>query len=160
MSILRAENLTKSFGRRTVVSGVNLEVRSGEVIALLGRNGAGKTTTFLMMVGLVKPDEGAIFLDGQDISRRSTPQKASLGIGYLPQENSVFLKATVEENLRLVLELQSYEKEEKAKLAGRLLEELGLSGLAKQSAHSLSGGERRKLEICRALILKPAFLLL
>lgn len=160
MSILRAENLTKSFGRRKVVSGVNLEVRSGEIIALLGRNGAGKTTTFLMMVGLIKPDEGAIYLDGQDISKRTTPERASLGISYLPQEHSVFLKATVEENLRLVLELQPSRREEKEDLANQLLEELDLSGLLKQPAYSLSGGERRKLEICRALILQPLFLLL
>ena len=160
MSVLRAENLTKSFGRRTVVSGVNLEVRSGEIVALLGRNGAGKTTTFLMMVGLIKPDQGAIYLDSQDISRRTTPERAHLGISYLPQEHSVFLKATVEENLRLVLELQSNEREERAKLANDLLEELKLSGLLKQPAYSLSGGERRKLEICRALVLKPRFILL
>ena len=160
MPVLRGKSLTKSYGRRTVVSSVNLEVRSGEIIALLGRNGAGKTTTFLMMVGLVKPDEGTIYLDDQDISRLTTPERAGLGVGYLPQENSVFLKASVEENLRLVLELQTYDQLEKEELAGRLLEELGLGELVKQSAHSLSGGERRKLEICRALVLKPKFLLL
>jgi lipopolysaccharide export system ATP-binding protein len=160
MSVLRGESLTKSYGRRTVVSDVGLEVRSSEIIALLGRNGAGKTTTFMMMVGLIKPDEGTIYLDDQDISRRTTPERARLGISYLPQENSVFLKASVEENLRLVLELQSYEQSEKEELTGRLLEELGLDDLVKQSAHSLSGGERRKLEICRALVLKPKFLLL
>ncbi len=160
MSVLRAENLTKSFGRRLVVNRVNMEVRSGEIIALLGRNGAGKTTTFMMMVGLIKPDEGAIYLDEEDISMRTTPQRASLGITYLPQENSVFLKATVEENLKLVLELQAYDKAEKAAVASRLLDEIGLGNLVKQPAYSLSGGERRKLEICRALVLKPKFLLL
>lgn len=160
MSILRAENLSKRFGRRLVVNGVNLEVRSGEIIALLGRNGAGKTTTFLMMVGLIKPDRGAIYLDGRDISRWTTPRRANEGISYLPQENSVFLKATVKENLRLILELQPGEKTAREELAGRLLDEFGLSSLSNQPAHSLSGGERRKLEICRALLLKPRFLLL
>lgn len=160
MSILRAENLTKRFGRRVVVGGVSLQIRSGEIIALLGRNGAGKTTTFLMMVGLIKPDAGTIYLDGQNISSKTTPQRASLGISYLPQESSVFLKATVEENLRLVLELQSSDHREKKDFARRLLDEFELSDLARQPAYSLSGGERRKLEICRALILKPKFFLL
>ncbi len=160
MPVLRGESLTKSYGHRTVVSNVDLEVRSSEIIALLGRNGAGKTTTFLMMAGLVKPDEGTVYLDDRDISRRTTPERAMLGISYLPQENSVFLKASVEENLRLVLELQSYEKKEKEELARQLLEELELGELVKQSAHSLSGGERRKLEICRALVIRPKFLLL
>ncbi|MDH7513343.1 MAG: LPS export ABC transporter ATP-binding protein [Clostridiales bacterium] len=160
MSVFRGESLTKSYGRRTVVGDVDIEVRSGEIIALLGRNGAGKTTTFLMMAGLVKPDEGTIYLDDEDISRRTTPERARLGISYLPQENSVFLKASVGENLRLVIELQSYEQQEKEELARRLLEELGLDELVKQSAHSLSGGERRKLEICRALVIRPKFLLL
>lgn len=160
MSLLKAEHLTKSFGRRVVVGDVNLEVRSGEIIALLGRNGAGKTTTFQMMVGLVKPESGRIYLDGLDISRRTTPGRARLGIAYLPQEHSVFLNASVEENLRLVLELQPEKEKEGRNLGSELFEELGLQALAGQSAHSLSGGERRKLEICRSLILKPKFLLL
>ncbi len=160
MSVLKATGLVKRYGRRTVVKRVNLEVGAGEIIGLLGRNGAGKTTTFQMVVGLVKPDHGTIFLDGQDISRSTTPERAGLGITYLPQENSVFLKASVEENLQLILELLPYEKEEKERLSHELLGELGLLALAKQSAHSLSGGERRKLEICRSLVLKPKFLLL
>ena len=160
MSVLKAANLTKSYNRRLVVKGVNLEVQAGEIIGLLGRNGAGKTTTFQMVVGLVKPNHGNVYFDGQDISRSTTPERAKLGITYLPQENSVFLKASVENNLRLILELLPYEEEEKENLSRRLLEELGLLSLAKQSAHSLSGGERRKLEICRSLVLKPKFLLL
>jgi len=160
MAVLRSENLTKSYGGREVVRGVNIRVQSGEIIGLLGRNGAGKTTTFQMVVGLVKPDEGTIYLDDEDISRSVTPERARLGITYLPQENSVFLKASVENNLRLILELLPYEDEEKERLSHDLLEELGLLPLAEQSAHSLSGGERRKLEICRSLVLKPKFLLL
>jgi lipopolysaccharide export system ATP-binding protein len=160
MSVLKATNLSKSYKRRLVVKGVSLEIQAGEIIGLLGRNGAGKTTTFQMIVGLVKPDDGSISFDGRDISRSSTPERARLGITYLPQENSVFLKASVEDNLRLILELLPYEEKEKENLRRQLLEELDLLALAKQSAHSLSGGERRKLEICRSLILKPKFLLL
>lgn len=160
MSMLKAENLVKSYSRRLVVKGVNLEVRSGEIIGLLGRNGAGKTTTFQMIVGLVKPDHGRVSFDGLDISRRTTPERARLGVTYLPQENSVFLKATVEDNLRLILELLPYQERERRNLSRRLMFELGLLSLSKQSAHSLSGGERRKLEICRSLALKPRFLLL
>jgi lipopolysaccharide export system ATP-binding protein len=160
MTVLRSESLTKSYGGREVVSGVDIRVQSGEIIGLLGRNGAGKTTTFQMVVGLVKPDQGAIYLDDEDISRRSTPERARLGITYLPQENSVFLKASVENNLRLILELLPYKKEERTELRHDLLDELGLLPLSGQSAHSLSGGERRKLEISRSLVLKPKFLLL
>lgn len=160
MAVLRSENLIKNYGGREVVRSVDIRVQSGEIIGFLGRNGAGKTTTFLMVVGLVKPDGGRIFLDDEDISRLTTPERARRGITYLPQENSVFLKATVEDNLRLILELLPYEAEEKETLARDLLQELGLDPLAEQSAHSLSGGERRKLEICRSLALKPKFLLL
>jgi lipopolysaccharide export system ATP-binding protein len=160
MPVLRSENLTKSYGGREVVQRVNIRVQSGEIIGLLGRNGAGKTTTFQMVVGLVKPDLGTIYLDDEDISRSTTPERARLGITYLPQENSVFLKASVEDNLRLILELLPYDDEEKERLSHDLLEELSLLPLSEQSAHSLSGGERRKLEICRSLVLKPKFLLL
>jgi lipopolysaccharide export system ATP-binding protein len=160
MAVLRSEKLTKSYGGREVVRKVDIRVQSGEIIGLLGRNGAGKTTTFQMVVGLVKPDRGAIFLDDEDISRSTTPERARLGITYLPQENSVFLKASVKDNLRLILELLPYEHEEKEKLSNDLLAELGLLAISGQSAHSLSGGERRKLEICRSLVLKPKFLLL
>ena len=160
MSVLRAEKLTKSFNHRVVVKGVDIEVRSGEIIGLLGRNGAGKTTTFQMIAGLVKPDSGEIFLDDINISRYSSPDRSAAGITYLPQEHSVFLKATVKNNLMLVLELQPFKKKEREEIARKLLEELGLEDISKQPAYSLSGGERRRLEICRSLVLKPKFLLL
>ncbi len=160
MAVLRSADLTKSYGGREVVRSVNIRVQSGEIIGLLGRNGAGKTTTFQMIVGLIKPDGGSIFLDDTDISRSTTPERARLGITYLPQEYSVFLKASVEDNLRLVLELLPYGAKEKERLKTELLEELGLMSLSDQPAHSLSGGERRKLEISRSLVLKPDFLLL
>ena len=160
MSILEAKRLVKSYGSRLVVKDVDVTVRSGEIIGLLGRNGAGKTTIFQMIVGLIRPDSGGIFLDGEDISRAPSHRRANAGLTYLPQENSVFLKASVNDNLRLALELQPYSKDKRQKLAGELLTEFGLLPLAVQSAHSLSGGERRRLEICRALILKPKFLLL
>ena len=159
-SALKAEALQKSFNGRLVVKGVDLQVRSGEIIGLLGRNGAGKTTTFLMIAGLLKPDEGGLFLDDTNISKYSTHQRAIRGITYLPQENSVFLKATVQNNLKMVWELMGKKKKERRKLAKQLLEELGLDSLSNQPAFSLSGGERRKLEICRALLLNPKFLLL
>ena len=160
MSILKAEDLVKSYSYRLVVKGVNIEAHSGEIIGLLGRNGAGKTTTFQIITGLIKPDKGKIFLDEKNISRFSTHLRAAQGITYLPQENSVFLKASVQDNLKLILELHTHKKKEQERIAVQLLEELGLYHLAKQPAYSLSGGERRRLEICRALILKPKFLLL
>jgi lipopolysaccharide export system ATP-binding protein len=160
MAIFRAENLKKSYGQRLVVKGVDLEVDSGKIISLLGRNGAGKTTTFHMMVGLLKPDSGKIYLDDTDISRFTTAQRAEAGITYLPQENSVFLKTSTENNLKLVIEFHEKNKKNVDQITQDLLEELGLSELAKQSAHSLSGGERRRLEISRSLVLNPKFLLL
>ena len=160
MSCLEANNLVKSYGRRVVVKNVDVRIQSGEIIGLLGRNGAGKTTIFQMIVGLVKPDSGDIILDGTEISQAPTNKRAMTGLTYLPQENSVFLKASVGNNLRLALELQPYSKEEREKIIRDLLEEFGLLSLAGQPAHSLSGGERRRLEICRSLVLKPKFLLL
>jgi lipopolysaccharide export system ATP-binding protein len=160
MPTLKAEKLTKTYDQRAVVKDMKLEIRSGEVIGLLGRNGAGKTTTFHMIVGLVRPDGGRISLDGMDISQFSTYRRATEGITYLPQEGSVFLRTSVENNLKIILELQPYTKKEREKIIHELLEELGLLPLAKQAAHSLSGGERRRLEICRSLSLKPKFLLL
>jgi lipopolysaccharide export system ATP-binding protein len=160
MAVLKAEDLKKSYGHRLVVKGIDIEVNTGEIIALLGRNGAGKTTTFQMIVGLIKPDSGTIYLDGTDISKHTSNQRAGDGITYLPQENSVFLKTTVEKNLTMILELKKYKKTEVATKTDQLLEELGLQSLRKQPAFSLSGGERRRLEICRALILNPKFLLL
>jgi lipopolysaccharide export system ATP-binding protein len=160
MAILRAENLKKSYGHRLVVKGIDITVKTGEIIALLGRNGAGKTTTFQMMVGLIKPDSGTIYLDEIDISQHTSNQRANEGITYLPQENSVFLKTTVEKNLTMILELNKITKDEVVSTANQLLEELGLQDLRTQPAFSLSGGERRRLEICRALVLNPKFLLL
>lgn len=160
MSVLKAVKLTKSFNHRVVVKEVDIEIQSGEIIGLLGRNGAGKTTTFQMIVGLVKPDKGEIFLDKKDISAYSSPDRANSGITYLPQEHSVFLKATVLNNLMLILELQPLRKKERKEIADKLLTELGLGDISNQPAYSLSGGERRRLEICRSLVLKPKFLLL
>jgi lipopolysaccharide export system ATP-binding protein len=160
MPILEARKLVKSYGRRTVVKGVDLVLRSGEIVGLLGRNGAGKTTIFQMIVGLVRPDSGGIFLDGEDISRAPTHERARAGLTYLPQENSVFLKATVIQNLLMSLQLQMRSRKERLRTARGLLKEFGLLPLAAQPAHSLSGGERRRLEICRALTVRPKFLLL
>jgi lipopolysaccharide export system ATP-binding protein len=160
MPLLEARRLVKRFGRRVVVKGIDIRVSSGEIVGLLGRNGAGKTTCFQMIVGLLRPDEGTVFLDGTDMSRLPTDKRALAGLTYLPQENSIFLKATVIDNLRIGLELQPISKQEVEKTARELLEEFGLAELAKQGADSLSGGERRRLEICRALILRPKFLLL
>lgn len=159
-SVLKAENLKKRYGRRLVVDGVNLQVSSGQIIGLLGRNGAGKTTTFQMIVGLIKPNEGTITLDGTNISFYSTHKRAKKGITYLPQEDSVFLKTSVEKNINMILQLQGQKKSERKETIDRLLNELGLQDLAKQSSHALSGGERRRLEICRSLVIKPKFLLL
>jgi len=160
MTTLKAENLHKSFGRRPVVKGVDIHCSSGEIIGLLGRNGAGKTTCFQMIVGLLKPDLGRILLDDRDITATSTHIKARLGITYLPQENSVFLKASVKNNLDLILELQPGSRRERDEKIASLLNELGMTEHADQSAHSLSGGERRRLEISRSLALNPSFLLL
>jgi lipopolysaccharide export system ATP-binding protein len=160
MAILEARKLVKSYGRRTVVKGVDLVLRSGEIQGLLGRNGAGKTTIFQMIVGLVRPDSGGIYLDGENISSAPTHRRAEAGLTYLPQENSVFLKATVIQNLLLALELRVRSRKARVRTARALLEEFGLLTLAAQAAHSLSGGERRRLEICRALTVNPKFLLL
>ncbi len=159
-SVLKAENLKKRYGRRFVVNGVNIQVSSGQIIGLLGRTGAGKTTTFQIIIGLLKSNEGAISLNNLNISQYSTHQRAKIGITYLPQENSVFLKTSVEKNLKMIMQLQGQKKTVQKDTVRELLDELALQPLAKQSSHSLSGGERRKLEICRSLIIKPKFLLL
>lgn len=160
MSRLEARRLVKRFGCRVVVDGVDISVASGEIVGLLGRNGAGKTTCFQMIVGLLRPDSGGVYLDDKKMTSLPTDRRARAGLTYLPQENSVFLKASVIDNLRLGLELQPLSRAEREKTAEALLEEFGLSGLAGQGADSLSGGERRRLEICRALLLHPKFLLL
>jgi lipopolysaccharide export system ATP-binding protein len=160
MSVLRADSLRKRFGSRTVVEGVSLEVASGEVVGLLGPNGAGKTTCFYMIVGLVPADAGNIHLDGRDLTKLPIHRRARLGISYLPQENSVFRKLSVEENVQAVLELQGLPPAEIQPRLTELLGELSITHLRKHTALSLSGGERRRVEIARALGTKPAFILL
>ena len=157
---LEARDLTKSFHGREVVSGVSFEVHSAEVVGLLGRNGAGKTTTFKMVVGLLKPQRGRIHLHGNDVTKLPMYMRARQGIAYLPQESSVFQKLTVEQNLLAVLEMMKISKREQRERADQLMAELGVSHLAKQIAFTLSGGERRRTEICRALVRSPSFLLL
>lgn len=159
-SELVAENLVKEYGGRKVVKGVSFYVRRGEIVGLLGKNGAGKTTTFFMIVGLVRPNEGQVYLDGQNITTLPMYQRARAGIGYLAQENSVFRKLSVEDNIRLVLEMQNLTRKEQEYRLGRLLEELNLKPLRKQLASLLSGGERRRVEIARALATDPSFVLL
>ncbi len=160
MSILQVVNLTKTFNNRKVVDGVSLRINTEEIIGFLGRNGAGKTTTFQIIVGLIKPESGDIYLDEEKITKKPSYLRAREGIVYLPQENSVFLKATVEENLRMIIELLPLSKREMKKRIKELMNELGIAHLANSKAYTLSGGEKRRLEICRALILKPKFLLL
>lgn len=160
MTKLYAENLVKRYMSRTVVDGVSLSVNSGEVVGLLGPNGAGKTTSFYMMVGLVKADEGIICLDDQDVTRLPVHARAQRGIGYLPQEASVFRKLSVEDNIMAILEAQQLSKEERSEQLQMLLEELQIEHIRESIGMSLSGGERRRVEIARALASKPAFILL
>ncbi len=142
------------------MDGVSLQVRRGEVVGFLGPNGAGKTTSFHMMIGLLMPDEGRIFLDGEDVTDLPMYQRARKGIGYLPQESSVFRKLSVEKNLMAILELLHLEREERIKRLEKLLSELKISHLRHQMAYTLSGGERRRVEIARALVTSPSFILL
>jgi lipopolysaccharide export system ATP-binding protein len=160
MSQLQAESVTKSYAGRRVVDQVNLAVNGGEVVGLLGPNGAGKTTTFHMMVGLVHPDEGKVILNGNDLTALPIYQRARAGLSYLPQESSVFRRLTVEENLLAILETLDLSEEERRDRADRLMRMLGVFELAKQRAVTLSGGERRRVEIARALVLSPFFILL
>jgi lipopolysaccharide export system ATP-binding protein len=160
MSVLRAENLRKRFKSRTVVEGVSLEVASGEVVGLLGPNGAGKTTCFYMIVGLVPADAGRIHLNERELTQLPIHRRARLGISYLPQENSVFRKLSVEENVQAVLELQGLPAADVQPRLAELLGDLNILHLRKHTALSLSGGERRRLEIARALGTSPAFILL
>ncbi len=160
VSILCAEGLDKSYRGRTVVSNVALELHQGEVVGLLGPNGAGKTTTFYMVVGLISPDSGRVLLNGTDITGLPMYQRARSGISYLPQEPSVFRKLTVEENLRSIAETLAISTSEQEDIVDRLLEEFGIQSLRRQGAYTLSGGERRRLEIARALVLTPKFVLL
>jgi lipopolysaccharide export system ATP-binding protein len=160
MATLRTDKLTKSYGGRTVVRGVSLDVASGEVIGLLGPNGAGKTTTFYMTVGLTAPDSGRVILDGEDVTSDPMYVRARKGIGYLPQEPSIFRGLTVEQNLMAILETMSMSGRERRARLRELLAELNLTPLAKAPAYTLSGGERRRVEITRALVVSPSFILL
>ena len=158
--LMHTENLRKAYKGREVVRGVKIEVRRGEIVGLLGPNGAGKTTTFYMIVGLVRPDEGTVHFENRDVTHIPMFERARLGIGYLAQEPSVFRKLTVEENIMAILEFMPFTKaERKAKLEA-LLAELDLTHLAKSKAYTLSGGEKRRLEITRALVTNPTFILL
>lgn len=159
-SILSCSRLKKIYNRREVVKSSTLAVRQGEIVGLLGPNGAGKTTTFYMMVGLVRPDSGDVFLDSENITRFPMYRRARLGIGYLPQEASVFRNLSVEENILSVLEFTNLAKEERKNKAEILMEELSITGIRNSSGYALSGGERRRTEIARALALDPKFILL
>ena len=160
MEKLVVKGLCKSFKRRKVVDGVSLDVEPGRIVGLLGPNGAGKTTTFYMIVGLIAPDAGSVLLEGEDITRLAMYERARRGIGYLPQEPSVFRKLTVEENVRAILEFLDIPKAEVQRRLKAHLEDLGISHLAGSKAYSLSGGERRRVEIARAMVNSPRFLLL
>lgn len=158
--ILRAENIVKKYRKRTVVNGVSFDVNQGEIVGLLGPNGAGKTTSFYMIVGLIKPLSGRIFLDDTDITNLPVYRRAQMGIGYLSQEASVFRKLSVEDNLRAVLEMTNYTREYQHEKLESLLTEFGLQYIRKSMGYQLSGGERRRTEIARALAIDPKFILL
>jgi len=160
MATLRTQGLTKTYGDRTVVRNVDLDVASGEVVGLLGPNGAGKTTTFSMVVGLVGPDSGRVLLDEHDVTSDPMYLRARKGIGYLPQEASIFRGLTVEQNILAILETLPLSAEERRNRLTELLDELGLSPIARSKAYALSGGERRRVEITRALVNQPKFMLL
>jgi len=158
--IIDTKNLVKVYGQRRVVDDVSLTVEQGTIVGLLGPNGAGKTTTFYMVVGIAKPDSGVVLLDGHDIGQMPMYQRARMGIGYLPQEASVFRKMTVEENLMSILETTSLSREEQVKKMDELIEEFGIGHIRKNLGTALSGGERRRVEIARSLATDPAFILL
>ena len=160
MATLNTRELTKSYSGRTVVRGVNLDIASGEIVGLLGPNGAGKTTTFSMVVGLTAPDSGRVLLDGADVTDNPMYVRARKGIGYLPQEPSIFRGLTVEQNITAILETLPLDGAGRAARRRELLAELGLTPLAKAPAYTLSGGERRRVEITRALVISPKFILL
>jgi lipopolysaccharide export system ATP-binding protein len=159
-SILRSEGLVKRYRKRTVVDRVSVEVRQGEVVGLLGPNGAGKTTTFYMIVGMIRPDEGSVVLDEVPITTIPMYERARRGIGYLPQEASVFRKMTVEENLLAVLQVRDIPAAERTRRCEQLMADLSITHLAKSKGYMLSGGERRRTEIARALASEPRFILL
>jgi lipopolysaccharide export system ATP-binding protein len=157
---IRTDCLVKSYGGRRVVDGISLDVSQGEIVGLLGHNGAGKTTTFYMVVGLVRPESGYVWLDDRDVTPVPMYRRARSGLGYLPQEASVFRKLTVEENLRLVLQMAGLSQREQEVRVERLIHEFNLGQVRQQPGISLSGGERRRVEIARSMALRPAFILL
>jgi lipopolysaccharide export system ATP-binding protein len=159
-SVLRSEGIYKRYKKRYVVRNVSVEVKQGEVVGLLGPNGAGKTTTFYMIVGMIRPTKGRVFFDGQEITRLPMFKRARLGIGYLPQEASIFRRLTVRENIMAVLQMMELSEKERVERCDRLLTELGITLVAKSKAYLLSGGERRRTEIARALAFNPKFILL
>ncbi len=158
--VLRCENLSKIYGKRKVVDQVSIEIKQGEIVGLLGPNGAGKTTTFYMIVGMIRPNDGRIFLNETDVTDEPMYRRARMGISYLPQEASVFRRLTVQENVLAIFETLPLENEERKKRADKLLQELGVHHLANNKAFTLSGGERRRVEISRALVTEPKFILL
>jgi lipopolysaccharide export system ATP-binding protein len=158
--ILRAENIVKKYRKRTVVKGVSFEVNQGEIVGLLGPNGAGKTTSFYMIVGLIRPLSGKVFIDNEEITRMPVYKRAKKGIGYLAQEASVFRKLSIEDNLKAILEMTDYSKEYQHEKVETLLTEFGLQHIRKSKGIQLSGGERRRTEIARALAIDPKFILL
>jgi lipopolysaccharide export system ATP-binding protein len=158
--ILRSELLCKRYKKRLVVDSVSVDVKRGEVVGLLGPNGAGKTTTFYMIVGMVRPESGRVYLDSAEITREPMYRRARMGIGYLPQESSIFRKMTVRDNLLAILELTELGKPERMERCDRLLEEFGITQIAGSKGYMLSGGERRRTEIARALATDPKFILL
>ncbi len=160
MSILRTENLVKIYKKRRVVNEVSIQVKQGEIVGLLGPNGAGKTTTFYMIIGFIKPDQGKVLIDDQDITHLAMYKRAQNGIGYLSQEPSIFRKLTVRQNILAILEMQKKDKGQREKKLNALLNDLDIAHLANRKAYSLSGGERRRLEITRALVNEPRFILL
>ena len=160
LSEIRTEGLVKVYGQRAVVNGVNLRVGAGEIVGLLGPNGAGKTTTFYMVVGLVPATSGRVVINDQDATNLRMHRRARLGVGYLPQEASIFRKLTVEENILAIVETLPVRSSERPALVAHHLGELSIAHLAKQKAYTLSGGERRRLEIARALVTRPRFLLM
>ena len=157
---LSTESVAKVYGRRRVVSNVSIEVNGGEIVGLLGPNGAGKTTTFYMIVGMIRPNEGRIVVDGADITHMPMYRRARLGIGYLPQEPSIFRGLSVEDNLMAVIETMPYARSERKGVLDRLLDQLDIGSIRKSLGYQLSGGERRRVEITRALVTRPKFMLL
>jgi lipopolysaccharide export system ATP-binding protein len=158
--ILRSQELVKVYGKRRVVNRVSIEVRQGEIVGLLGPNGAGKTTTFYMITGMVRPTTGRIFLDSLDLTHQPMYRRARLGLGYLSQEPSIFRQLTVEDNVMAILETMPLSAQERKQRLAQLLEELSVAHLARSKAYTLSGGERRRVEITRALVTNPKFILL